>query len=119
MLVALDESPRAPLVFAAATALARCTGGQITLIRVLTGPADIPPAAPTDPDHFEADLEEITRAEFQRLMDAAPDVIFATPVMVDGDPWRRILEVGARLDVDLIVVGSHRSHGVERVLGTI
>ena len=52
-------------------------------------------------------------------MDAAPDVRFASPVIVDGDPWRRILDVGARLNVDLIVVGNHRHHGVERVLGTV
>ena len=119
MLVALDESARAPLVFATATALARCAGAQVALIRVLTEPADIPPAAHIDLDHFGADLERITRAEFQRLMDAAPDVFFAAPVIVDGDPWRRILEVGTRLNVDLIVMGSHRYHGMERVLGTV
>ena len=49
LLVALDESPRAPLVFATATALARAAGAEVTLIRVLTEPADIPPAAHTDP----------------------------------------------------------------------
>ncbi len=119
MLVALDESPRAPLVFATATALARCAGAQVTLIRVLTEPADIPPAAHTESEHFGADLERITRAELQRLMDAALDVVFAAPVIVDGDPWRRILEVGTRLNVDLIVMGNHRYHGVERVLGTV
>ena len=119
LLVALDESPRAPLVFATATALARAAGAEVTLIRVLTEPADIPPAAHTNADHLAADLERIVRAEFQSLMDAAPDVRFAPPVIVDGDPWRRILDVGTRLNVDLIVVGNHRHHGVERVLGTV
>ena len=119
LLVALDESPRAPLVFSMATALARCTDAKITLIRVLTEPADVPPAAHTDPDTLRDDLERIVRAEFQRLIASAPDLHFAAPVIVDGDPWRRILEVGTRLNVDLIVVGNHRYHGVERVLGTV
>lgn len=119
LLVALDESPRAPLVFSAATALARCADAQITLIRVLTEPADVPPAAHTDRDGLRDDLERIIRAELQGLIDSAPDLHFAAPIVVDGDPWRRIIEVGARLDVDLIIVGNHRHHGVERVLGTV
>jgi nucleotide-binding universal stress UspA family protein len=38
---------------------------------------------------------------------------------VAGDPWRRILEVADRIGADLIVMGNHRPHGVERVLGTV
>lgn len=119
LLVALDESPRAPLVFSTATALARRTDATITLIRVLTEPADVPPAGQTNPDSLRDDLERIVRAELQRLIDSAPDVRFARPVVVDGDPWRRIIEAGVRLDADLIIVGNHRYHGVERVLGTV
>jgi len=119
LLVALDESPRAPLVFAAAAALAHCTDAKITLIRVLIEPTDVPPAAHTDPDSLRDDLERLVRAEFQRLIEGAPDLHFAPPIIVDGDPWRRILEVGTRLNVDLIVVGNHRYHGIERVLGTV
>jgi nucleotide-binding universal stress UspA family protein len=119
LLVALDESPRAPGVFGAATALARCTDATITLIRVLTEPTDIPAAAHTGPDGLRDDLERIVRAQLQRLIDSAPDLRFAAPVVVEGDPWRRIIEVGTRLNVDLIIVGNHRYHGVERVLGTV
>lgn len=119
LLVALDESPRAPLVFSTATALARCTDATITLIRVLTEPTDVPPAAHTQPDSLRDDGERIVRAELQRLIDGEPGLSFARPVVVDGDPWRRIIEVAARLDVDLILVGNHRHHGVERVLGTV
>lgn len=119
LLVALDDSPRAQLVFSTAAALARRTGARITLIRVLTEPADVPPAAHTEPDSLHADVERIVRTEFQRLIATAPDLEFASPVIIDGDPWRRLIEVGARLDVDLIVVGNHRHHGVERVLGTV
>ncbi|HXU04668.1 MAG TPA: universal stress protein [Polyangia bacterium] len=119
ILVALDDSPRAPLVFTTAAALARCADARVTLIRVLTEPTDIPPAARTSPDHLAADLEGIVRDEFRRLMDSAPDLHFAPPIVVEGDPWRRILDVARQLDVDLIVVGNHRHHGFERVLGTV
>jgi universal stress protein A len=119
LLVALDESPRAPLVFSTAAALARCADARITLIRVLTEPTVVPPAAHTDADALHQDLERMVRSEFQRLIDGAPDLHFAAPIVTDGDPWRRIIETGTRLDVDLIVVGNHRHHGVERVLGTV
>jgi len=119
MLIALDDSPRAPAVFDAGTELARLTGAQVFLVRVLTEPTDIPPAARTVPDHLGRDVERAVRAEFQRLMNGAPDVPFATPLVVEGDPWRRIIDIGKQLDVDVIVVGNHRTHGVERVLGTV
>jgi nucleotide-binding universal stress UspA family protein len=119
MLIALDDSPRAAAVFQSGTALARLTGAQVFLVRVLTEPTDIPPAAHTAPDRLAGDVERGVHAEFRRLMETAPDVQFAGPIVVDGDPWRRILEVAKQIDVDLIVVGSHRTHGVERLLGTV
>jgi nucleotide-binding universal stress UspA family protein len=119
MLIALDDSPRARAVFEAGAALARLTGAHVFLLRVLTEPTDIPPAARTVPDRLDRDVEQTVRDEFQRLMATAPGVPFAAPLVVDGDPWRRIIEISKQLDVDLIVMGSHRIHGVERVLGTV
>ena len=118
ILAALDESTRAPGVFAAATEIARSFGGQLSLVRVLVIPPDIPPAAHTHPNGLEGKLERDARAELDALMQSAPDVAFGPPVVVEGDPWRRILEVAKDLDVDLIVAGSHRYHGMDRVLGT-
>ena len=119
MLVALDDSPRAPLVFETGTELARLARAEVFLVRVLMGPPDIPPAAHTHVDHLEGDLEGIVRSEFRRLMDTASDIRFGPPIIVDGDPWRRILDVARQVNVDLIVIGSHRHHGIERVLGTV
>ena len=119
ILIALDDSPRAPAVFDAGVALARLAGAQVFLVRVLTGPAEIPAAAHTEHDQLDRDVEQMVRAELRRLTDAIPDVPFVAPVVVDGDPWRRILEVAQQIDADLIVIGSHRLHGVERLLGTV
>jgi nucleotide-binding universal stress UspA family protein len=119
ILVALDESPRAPLVFATATMMARKLGAQVHLIRVLTAPPDIPPSAHRPSDVVEGLLERTARAELQAFMDGEPTVMFGPLVLVEGDPWRRILDVSRDLDVDLIVMGSHRFHGLERVLGTV
>jgi nucleotide-binding universal stress UspA family protein len=119
ILIALDDSPRAPSVFGAGTELARLAGAEVFLVRVLTEPTDIPPAAHTAPDHLQREVEQAARAELRRLTDAAPGVRFRPPIVVDGDPWRRILEVAKQIDVDLIVMGSHRTHGAERLLGTV
>ena len=119
ILAALDDSARAHVVFATAVTLARCTNARVSLIRVLTEPTDIPPAAHTNPDHLGIDVERNVQAEFRRLMETADDVHFDSPLIVDGDPWRRILQVAKKLDVDLIVMGSYRYHGVEWVFGTV
>lgn len=119
ILTALDESPRAPLVFETATSLARQLNAEVVLLRVLTVPPDLPPAAHTHPNHLEEKLEQQTTEALRRLGDAAPNVRFATPVVVEGDPWRQILAVATALDVDLVVLGSHGYHGLDRVLGTV
>jgi nucleotide-binding universal stress UspA family protein len=118
-LVALDESVRAPLVLATATALAKESKAQIFLIRVLTLPPDIPPAARTHPDGLENKVERQVRQELLALMDTVRGVQFGPPIVVEGDPWRRILDVAKQLGVDLIVVGSHRYHGLDHLLGTV
>jgi nucleotide-binding universal stress UspA family protein len=38
--------------------------------------------------------------------------------MSETPPWKAILGVAERLDVDLIVIGSHGYGGLDRVLGT-
>ena len=98
--------------------MAQSLGAQLFLIRALVVPPDIPPAAHTHPDGLEGKLEREARAELRALMTTTPTVAFGPPIVVEGDPWRRILDVAQELDVDLIVAGSHRYHGLDRVLGT-
>ena len=119
MLVALDESPRAPSVFLAATSLARQVGAEVFIIRVLWIPPDIPPAAHVQPDGIEDAIEHAALEELRAIMRTALGVRFGSPIVVEGDPWRQILRIGDEMDVDLIVIGNHRHHGLERMLGTV
>ena len=120
ILVALDESERQVQVFATAMQVARRAGAKVVLIRVLTVPLQIPPGAHTVPDGLEAKLVKATEAELRGLMATAPDVAFgASLVVFDGAPWRRIVEAGKALDTDLIVVGNHRHHGLDRVFESV
>jgi nucleotide-binding universal stress UspA family protein len=64
-------------------------------------------------------VEASARDELRRLMETAREVAFGEPVVVEGDPWRQILIISKQLDVDLIVMGNHRYHGLERMLGTV
>ena len=82
-------------------------------------PPEIPPGAHASPDHVEESLEEVGRLSLRALMAEAPAVGFGPPIVVEGQPWRAILDVARDLDVDLIVLGSHRYHGLDRVLGTV
>jgi nucleotide-binding universal stress UspA family protein len=120
ILVALDESERAPFVFATAVMMARNLGAQLCPMRVLVFPPDIPPAAHTNPLGMEDLLLRDARSELHALMTGEPGVRYGPPVVVPGDPWRQILETAVTLDVDLIVIGSHRHYGAfARALGTV
>ena len=107
-------------VLDAAAGVARRTGAQVHLMRVVLVPPDIPPGAHTVPDHLEAKLIKAAEAELGELMAEAPDVSFGAPlVLIDGSPWRRIVEAAKTLDVDLIVVGNHKHHGLDRVFESL
>ena len=104
----------------AAAEVARRTGAEVHLIRVLLVPPDIPPGAHMVPDHLEEKLIEAAEAELRSLMAKVPDVAFSAPlIVVDNSPWRRIVEAARTLNVDLIVVGNHRHHGLDRVFESL
>jgi len=121
VLVALDGSPRAPGVFDSAVEIA--VGFQATLypFRAIFVPPEFPPAAASGhadplPDHLTKlavdDLWQLAlRAQNTKVRLAAPTVRL-------GRPWRLIIQASDELDVDLIVLGSHGYHGLDRILGT-
>jgi len=119
ILAALDASEHARPVFAAAARMARGLGARLYLIRVVSVPPEIPPAADVPSSTLESRLADQARAELQALADGEPSIRFGPPVVLQGDPWHQILDAARQLDVDLVVVGGHRRHGLERVLGTV
>lgn len=120
ILVALDESERKTEVLRAAARLARATQARLYLIRVLLIPPEIPPGAHMRPDGLESMLVKQAEAELRGLMASLPDVAFAAPlVAIDGTPWRRIVKTSKALDVELIVIGNHKHHGLDLVFESV
>jgi nucleotide-binding universal stress UspA family protein len=122
ILVAVDGSPRAPGVFRAGTDLARATRAHVALFRAVSVPPDFAPAAATDRvDPLPAFLDQQARTELLALMEQIPDVSCEVRIerIEDGSPpWRAILAAAAKVDADLVVLGSHGYRGWDRVLGT-
>lgn len=120
ILVALDSSPRAPVVLEAAIDLARRTGAKLRLFRAVGLPPDLPSTLwavpPTDATQStlvaaRRDLEELA----QRV---PPELLDATTAQV-GVAWDAICAAARELDVDCIVIGSHGYGLLDRLIGTV
>ena len=119
ILVALDGSLRAPGVFDAAAEIAQRFGAKLVALRVIDVPPEFPAAAAGSlHDALPDMLARVALAELERLRLRHPSAWHDAPRVRAGTPWRVVLEVANELDVDLIVVGSHGFHGLDRVLGT-
>jgi nucleotide-binding universal stress UspA family protein len=119
ILAALDASPSAASVFSTVAEIARRFGADVHPLRVIQIPPEFPPAAHVThadplPEQMTADAE----AALRQLTAVAPDVRIMKPSVRIGQPWREILAASEELDVDLIVIGSHGYHGLDRILGT-
>ena len=83
----------------------------------------LPPTVPADPtggvaltNYFE-ELEEESKARLDEMLDQAENCgVEAETLLVDGTPHKAVLQEAKRLDVDLIVVGTHGRTGVEHLL---
>lgn len=119
VLVALDGSPRAQKVFDVGSEVAARFGARLYLVQVIHVPPEFPAAAAhgtgTRGDFLPGVLSDEALADLRKIADGVTVEEF---VVVQGQPWRAILEAAERLDVDLIVIGSHGYTRVERMLGT-
>lgn len=119
VLIALDASERAPGVFQMGTEVARRFGARVWVVRVISLPQEFPPAAHVaHGDPLPAHLEKLALDDLHAFVARAIDLEVAPPLVRSGQPWRKILETAEELDADLIVLGSHGYHGLDRVLGT-
>ncbi len=119
VLVALDESSRAQGVFQRALEIGRGSGAELLLLRAVDVIQDFPAAgAGGTPDPLGA---ELVRAAHEELMKyALTDARHPSRVLVqvDASPEHAILTASEAHDVDLIVIGNHGYHGLDRILGT-
>jgi nucleotide-binding universal stress UspA family protein len=118
ILAAVDASPRAPAVLAAAREVAGRFGARLHVFRAVYVPPDIPAGAHSSDDRGEGLMRTEAARELRELVGDAPGVVQEEPVLTDEPPWRSILAAADRVDADLIVIGSHGYRGLDRILGT-
>lgn len=118
LLVALDGSGRTAGVLAAALEIAARFDATLIPFRASQAPPEFPPAAHvSQPDLLAGHLEQAAIEELLALLRGIT-VTSEPPVIGLGQPWRAILQAAEEHDVDLIVLGSHGYHGLDRALGT-
>src|SRR5689334_2324742 len=106
ILVALDASPRATDVLAAATSIARRTGAQLVLLRAVGIPAEIPREAYTmSPGDLAEQLRVIARKGLEAIAHDLPAELVAGLAVVTGTPWQAICAAAEAEDADLVVIG--------------
>ena len=124
ILVPVDGSDTAQIAVGKAIELAKAFGSRVTVIYVIdpypfTGVG-------TDFAYGQAEYLSAATAEANAAVRTAKDSFSAATVTVDTSVieahtvWRGIVEAGASLQVDLIVMGSHGRSGLEKlVLGSV
>lgn len=119
LLVALDASPVAEHVLAAARALATAMDAKVVLLRVVGLPTELPPEAfAMAPDNVATLLEEAARKDMTVVAREMPPGMLADSVVTIGTPWRTICDVADERGADVIVIGAHGHRFVDKILGT-
>jgi nucleotide-binding universal stress UspA family protein len=120
ILVALDESDRAPHVLQAAVELARSVAGKLILLRVGADPTcsysqNVYGPSPDLPHHT---LEERIHRSLAAMAESLPPGLRGGGYVRLGVAWQQICSAATELDVDLIVMGAHGYRLLDRVVGT-
>lgn len=120
ILIALNYTHAAEHVLAKAQQLTQAYQAQLSLVHVLD---DI--AMPDTTYGTCIALDKVTdyqalEHEKQRLLNAATNIGLSQQHcwLIWGSPQQEILRLAERLQVDLIVVGAHKSHGLGFLLGS-
>jgi nucleotide-binding universal stress UspA family protein len=118
ILAPVDGSARSRGVVEAALEIARHFNAHVHLFRSIAVPPEFPAAAHMLPDGLPEFLEDEARRSLQQLAAKDARVRVEPPDMTTARPWRSILRAAARIQADLIVIGSHGYGGWDRILGT-
>jgi len=120
ILVALDGSPRAPGVLDRAVAIASASGGKLRLFHAVP----VQPEVPWDlihqfpPGGLEGLLSSHAKDALAAAAKTVPPELFDGVAVATGVPWRAIEQAAKEWNADLVVIGSHGYHGLDRILGT-
>jgi nucleotide-binding universal stress UspA family protein len=116
ILVAIDDSARAPHVLGTAVRLARLTSARLRVYRAIAVPPDFSPAGTGNPlpRHLHDAAAEHIRDLLAAFLDVASDVV----IDESHSPARAILAAADAFDADLVVIGSHGYDLIDRLLGT-
>ncbi len=119
ILVALDSSPRASEVLAAAARMARIADARLVLFRAINVPPDVPRQLL---EKTQTEIEDVLRqsahADLDRLASTVDPALVERITTEISVPWDGIVREGRKADADLIVIGSHGYSGLDRLLGT-
>jgi len=121
ILVALDGSPRAPIVLAAAQRLAELTNAQLMLYRAIGASPDIPLELVVQANYkLEDVLIRNAYESLSRLAEGLPQGMVEQLITELATPWDGVCRTARERDVDLIVIGSHGYRGLaDHLLGTV
>jgi len=119
ILVGIDGSDMGHLVAAEAAKLAARMGGSLTLFRAVTLPPELPPSfLVMAPDDVQKALIEGAEANLRDVAARLPPGLVVAKRVEVNTPWRGLVHAAKELGVDIVVIGAHSHHGLERLLGT-
>lgn len=119
ILVGLDSSERAQDVLQAACDIAGASGAKLTLFRAVFLPHGYPPRVLSVlPDALPGILEHEARVELTELMQGVPEALRGDVRVAVGTAWQQVCMAALEEGVDLVVIGSHGYHGIDKLLGT-
>jgi nucleotide-binding universal stress UspA family protein len=118
ILAAVDGSERSPGVLSAALEIAERFDARIHLFRAVAVPPEFPAAAAMPPDSLPQVLAQEARRSLVALAADNPRIRIEDPDLTTPHPWRAVLDAAARVQAELIVVGSHGYGGWDHLLGT-
>lgn len=118
LLVAADFSPRTRKILKVARRLAEALKAEVWIVHAAAKPAFTSYGAGERQDREETAAE--LREEHRLVQEAAQSMrdvgIEATGLMVEGPPAKAIVDEAARMDADLIILGSHGFGAVFKML---
>lgn len=119
ILVAVDSSPVASVVFQKAQEMAEAIGAKIILFQAVSLPIEMPPEIYAKPqEQLPALLIREVKEELEQLRSSQTGNAPVDIRVEIGVPWQSICDTASKEKVDMIVIGSHGYHWYERMLGS-